>query len=541
MAEKEVVAFDITNYSKISILPTVAKVKTGGRMKNTNKLQAAIIDLDGVITKTAVQHAKAWKKMFDEYNEQRKAEGKEAYSSFTIEDDYPMYIDGIPRNDGVREFLKSRDIKLPEGTDDDRPGKETVYGLGNWKNEIFHEIIRQEGVDVFEYNIEAIKSWKKQGMKTAVISSSKNCKAILEATGLEHLFHVRVDGITSVERNIKGKPAPDIFLEAAKDLNVNPENALIVEDSRAGVEAGKKGGFGLIVGIGNGQEKKELLNRGADIVVKNLKDLKMEYRKEQSPEDLPRALNDIEEIKNKFKNNKVLFFLDFDGTLAPIVEYHEDACMSDEMKKYVKEISEKYSISVISGRGLSDVKKRVEIPDIFYAGSHGFEISGPDNFYLESEEAQKILFILDQLEPELKLKLKEIEGVRFERKKFTLAIHYRQVNEEKQNEVIEKVDEVVQFHEGVKAGEGKKVMEIRPDIDWHKGKAVEMLIQELAPDNNNILPVYIGDDITDEDAFESLENGIGILVGKHGRKTLADYYLNDVDEVKEFFIKLLDN
>ncbi|HET6243731.1 MAG: trehalose-phosphatase [Bacteroidetes bacterium] len=504
-----------------------------------NNLQAAIVDLDGVITNTAIQHAKAWKIMFDQYNKQREQEGNKKFLPFSIESDYPKYIDGIPRYDGVREFLKSREIEIPYGDPKDNAGKETICGLGNWKNELFHKVIKDEGIQVIEKNIEAIKNWKKLGLKTAVISSSKNCKQILEATGYEYLFDTRVDGIISVERNIKGKPAPDIFLEAARELNVKPENALIVEDSLAGVEAGKKGDFALVVGIKNGSNTAELLKKGADEVVDNLQQVDINLKKAKLPKYLPLAIKHIPELKEKFKNNKALLFLDFDGTLAPIVEFFEDAAMSEEMKELLERLASKYQVAVISGRGLSDVKNRVGLNNIYYAGSHGFEISGPNGFYQEHELAHKIIPVFDVLIPELNQKLKSIPGLKLERKKFTLAVHYRQVAQEKQQEVIDAVENALKKHREVKAGKGKKVIEIRPNIDWDKGKAVSMLIHKLDHSKNEYLPVYIGDDITDEDVFIILDNGLGILVGEHGSQTYADYYLRDVQDVQNFLNQLL--
>ncbi|WP_143960500.1 HAD family hydrolase [Litoribacter populi] len=239
------------------------------------KIIAAIFDLDGVLTRTAAQHAKAWKQLFDAYNERRKSEGEQPFEDFSIEQDYPKYIDGIPRYDGIRNFLRSRNIELSEGNDSDKPSELTISGLGNKKNEFFLKVIEEEGVEVFEKNIEQIKKWKSEGIKTAVISSSKNCKQILEVTGIEDLFEVRVDGVVSQERNIKGKPEPDIFLEAARELEVSPKDSMIVEDAIAGVQAGKVGGFGLVVGIVNGASKIELLDNGADVAVENLTQVKL--------------------------------------------------------------------------------------------------------------------------------------------------------------------------------------------------------------------------------------------------------------------------
>ena len=240
----------------------------------SKKIKAAILDLDGVITQTAKIHASAWKKMFDLYNDQRKKEGKEAYKDFSIENDYPKYLDGLPRYDGVKNFLDSRGTSLPYGDKNDKPGSETICGLGNWKNELFNQLVKEKGAEAYPDTINKINEWRERGIKTAVISSSKNCKLILESIGIEHLFDTRIDGIVSAERNIKGKPAPDIFLEAAKELNTDPKDALIVEDALGGVEAGSKGGFAIVVGITRGGvEKEKLKEHGADIVIDSFDEL----------------------------------------------------------------------------------------------------------------------------------------------------------------------------------------------------------------------------------------------------------------------------
>lgn len=265
----------------------------------------------------------------------------------------------------------------------------------------------------------------------------------------------------------------------------------------------------------------------------------MKIKNEKNPADLPSAIINFNKVTTSFKQPAPLLFLDFDGTLAPIVEHHNDAAISEEMRDLVKQLSQKFPLAVVSGRGLADVRKRVDLPDLFYAGSHGFEISGPNGFSKENEEAVKVLPVFDELEPLLKQKLYGIPGVDFERKKFTLAIHYRQVQKERENEVLLLVKERLQDYPEVLKADGKKVIEIRPAIDWHKGKAVEFLKKELS-DEKDHFSIYIGDDVTDEDAFQYVTNGLGILVGEHSQHTYADYRVADIEEVKLLFKKLLE-
>ncbi|MEX0773347.1 MAG: beta-phosphoglucomutase family hydrolase [Balneolales bacterium] len=235
-------------------------------------LKAGIFDMDGVITDTARLHAKAWKTLFDEYKSFLDHNKLETFKPFSIEGDYPIYIDGVPRYQGVESFLISRNIKLPFGDPSDEPNMETICGLGNRKNEIFYKVLDETGVDILIENVDVIIELKDRGLKTAIISSSKNCKEVLERAGLLYLFPVRVDGVISKERGLKGKPEPDIFLEAARELGVKPEETMIVEDALAGIEAGKKGGFQLVIGIGGDEQREAMLKLGADQVVPSLMD-----------------------------------------------------------------------------------------------------------------------------------------------------------------------------------------------------------------------------------------------------------------------------
>jgi trehalose 6-phosphate phosphatase len=236
---------------------------------------AVIFDLDGVVTRTATVHARAWKRVFDEYLFSRAVETGEPFEPFDIDADYVRYVDGKPRYDGVRSFLASRGIELPEGDLEDGPEAETVCGLGNRKNELYNDLL-ESGVEVFEDTVEQIRAWRALGLKTAIVSSSKNCAPVLRAAGLSDLFDVRVDGVESARWGLVGKPAPDIFVKAAELLGVEPVRAVVFEDAVAGVQAGRAGGFGWVVGVDRGGAREELLANGADAVVSDLRDLRTE-------------------------------------------------------------------------------------------------------------------------------------------------------------------------------------------------------------------------------------------------------------------------
>ncbi len=235
--------------------------------------EAVIFDLDGVITQTAKVHSLAWKKMFDDYLKLRKVKYGESFNEFTHEKDYLPYVDGKPRYKGVESFLISRGINLQFGDPSDLPDTETICGLGNMKDRNFNTILTTDGVQVYDSTVTIIKKLKQNNIKIAVASSSKNCKSVLEAAGLLELFETRVDGVISAELNLKGKPEPDIFTTACDNLQTDYKKAIIVEDAVSGVQAGAKGGFGLVLGIARENNESELLKYGADRVIKDFSEI----------------------------------------------------------------------------------------------------------------------------------------------------------------------------------------------------------------------------------------------------------------------------
>lgn len=229
-----------------------------------------LFDLDGVLTKTASVHAVAWKRLFDEFLAQRAAHTGESFAPFDIEADYRRYVDGKPRHDGAQAFLESRRIAHPWGTPEDGVGLHSVHALGNLKDRYFLEQLELHGVETYEEAIELVRTLRAQGVKTAVVSSSNNCQAVLEAAGIAELFDTRVDGIDLRRLALKGKPAPDTFLEAAKRFGVEPSRAVVVEDAIAGVQAGRAGHFDLVIAVDRSGESLRLREAGADVVVRNL-------------------------------------------------------------------------------------------------------------------------------------------------------------------------------------------------------------------------------------------------------------------------------
>jgi beta-phosphoglucomutase family hydrolase len=236
-------------------------------------IRACLFDLDGVLTQTAKTHAKAWKAMFDEYLRGRAEQRGDEFVPFDDVGDYDRYVDGMPRYDGVRAFLASRGITLPEGEPSDPASAETVTGLGNRKNELVLSLIREQGVEPYEGSVRYLRAVRDAGLRCAVVSSSSNCREVLVAAGMENLFDERVDGITAQRERLKGKPAPDSFVFAAHALGVEPPRAAVFEDALAGVAAGRAGAFGFVVGVDRHQQADALREHGADVVVTDLAEL----------------------------------------------------------------------------------------------------------------------------------------------------------------------------------------------------------------------------------------------------------------------------
>jgi beta-phosphoglucomutase family hydrolase len=232
-----------------------------------------LFDLDGVLTKTAVVHDKAWKQMFDAFLRKWADSHGEEFRAFDEDEDYNEYVDGKPRYDGVRSFLESRGIELPEGSPDDSPDEETVCGLGNRKNDLVQELIDRDGVEAYEGSVRFVEAARAAGLRRAVVSSSANCQEVLEAAGIAELFEERIDGKVADEKKLKGKPAPDTYLAGAAALGIEPAAACVFEDAVSGVEAGAAGHFGHVVGVDRVHHAEALKAHGADVVVEDLGEL----------------------------------------------------------------------------------------------------------------------------------------------------------------------------------------------------------------------------------------------------------------------------
>jgi alpha,alpha-trehalase len=508
-------------------------------MISADSFEAIIFDLDGVITDTASVHAAAWKAMIDDLLLRHSAREGIPFKAFEIESDYRTHVDGKPRLEGLKSFLVSRGIDLPDGDPEDNLDEDTIYNLAKRKNMDFLKRIEAQGVKVYGSSLDLILSAKAHGLKIGVISSSKSCAMILDSTNLSGLVDVRVDGVDSEVLGIAGKPAPDIFLEAARKLQVKPELAVVIEDAVSGVQAGRAGGFGLVIGIARAGGKENLKANGADAVVEDLAEICVAGER-KAADPLPSALEDFDRISRQAQGKRIAVFLDYDGTLSPIVETPEQAVMPEEIREAVTELSRHCAVGVISGRDLKDVRDKVRMDSIVYAGSHGFDIAGPEGLQIERTVGEEFLPVLDAAEQKLSGKLGSIRGVLLERKKFAIAIHYRRVDPERVEKVEAMVDEIAGQHPELRKSYGKKIFELQPQIDWDKGKALFSLLRTLKLGEEDVLPFYIGDDVTDEDAFRALRGrGVGIVVRDQPHETAAVYRLKNPNEVGEFLKRLV--
>ena len=520
------------------------KTRTDPKGFSLQDYDALVLDLDGVITRSQDLHARAWKRAFDGFmhdrwqqeqeGEQKDVDGQR-YGPFQIDPEYLRHVDGKPRYDGVRDFLHARGIELREGDPDDPPGHDSIQALGNRKNELFLDLLDREGVEVYEDSLDFLCLARCMGLWTSVVSSSRNCAALLTAAGAAECFDGKVDGRDIARRHLDGKPAPDIFLTAAEDLGVAPARCVGVEDAVAGVEAARRAGYGFVIGLNRAQEQQaEALTRnGADRVVSSLSELIADETTAGSATAGVSALP-LEALRQRLGTRTPAVFLDFDGTLTPIVDRPDEAVLNEEMRAVLGQVSRSFPTAVISGRDLADVRERVAIDEVVYAGSHGFDILLPDGTRHSPEAARDALPALAEAADAMEGRLDDVEGAFVERKRFAVAVHYRLAREDRREEIEQGVDEIVARHPELRKRGGKKIFEFVPDIDWDKGEALCLLLDvlELADDPDTI-PLYIGDDVTDEDAFAVLEErGLGIAVGREPGETIAPVTVGDVDAVR---------
>lgn len=495
--------------------------------------EAAVFDLDGVLVDTARLHARAWTSTFDTFFADR------GIDDVFDDDDYRNHVDGRPRYQGVAAFLRSRNIQIPQGDPDDDPGFETQAAIGNLKNRKFNELLDQEGVEMLPGAAVLLEALSGAGVPVAVVSSSRNAPRVLPDE-MRRNVRVLLGGGDIDELDIAGKPDPGMFIEGARQLGVAPSRAAVVEDARAGVRAGVRGGFAMVVGI-DPRGSPALAVAGADVVLKGVAGLPTEISAWARLITEPRpALDGLDEILDILGDEPAIF-LDYDGTLTPIVDDPDAANIADRERAVLRGLAELASLAVISGRGLEDVKTHVAVEGITYSGSHGFEIELSDGERFDQDEVAPVIPELDQAETVLRTEAEGLSGVMIERKPYAIAVHTRRADsDEVRREAKELAERVGSEHAGLVVREGKEIFELRPALDWDKGAALAHLLDLLPGDP---VPMYVGDDDTDEDAFAEVRRrlGVGVLVGHaRGAETWAGFSLSDPDETIEFLSRLTE-
>lgn len=499
--------------------------------------EAVLFDVDGVITDTAEAHAKAWTRLFDEFLKTRSERNGEEQRPFDADHEYREIVDGKPRYEGVRSFLQARGIALPEGSKYDSPDTETILGLGNAKQGYFRDWLENNEVHTYPGTIQFIRELKGTGVRTGAFSASRNAADVLRNAGVLDLFDAKVDGNDQANMELEGKPNPATLLETASQLGIEPGRAAIVEDALSGVEAGISGGFGVVIGVDRGAYGEALKQAGAHIVVRDLSELVVGDDGSiatKTTDSVPAVFDCEEEMRKRLAGRTLAVFLDYDGTLTPIVEDHTKAFLADDMRDAVQELANGCTVAIVSGRDLEHIRKLVKVDSVFIAGSHGFEIAGPDGSTERLERGAKSLPAIDEAETRLREGLSDIAGHSVERKRFSIAVHYRQAAKEDVSRIEAVVDEVLSECDGLRKGHGKRVFRIQPNVDWHKGRAVLWLLERFQREEHDIFPIYIGDDVTDEDAFQALAGrGFTVVVrDDEPRQTAADYSVADTAEVR---------
>ncbi|MCP3870544.1 MAG: trehalose-phosphatase [Gammaproteobacteria bacterium] len=496
---------------------------------SSDDFDAAIFNLDGVVTRANKIHAAAWKHTFDSFMLERIAHDGEDLRPFNIDLDFRRYLDGKPRTVGMKRFLAARHITLAptDGRDPSEPA--TLRSLENLKKRTFDTIVEQKGIDVNGCAIALIHRLRHAGIKTAVVSASSHCNMILEQEGIETLFDARIDGIEAELLELDSKPDPYTLLELSSRLGIDPSRTIAIEDSVIGVSACHRGHFGLVIGVDDGEEQVLMHEHGADYVLKDLCSVQVE---EPEADDIPPPeLTDMEQISNQMAGKIPALFLDYGETLTAVTDRPEDTSISKKMRHILKKIARSMPVTIVSGRDVEEIYHQIGLKELFYAGNHGLDIRGPD-LHLELPEGADALDDLDQAMKDLSRLPADVPGLRIERKRFAIVIHYQHDNTASADLAASAAQRVQSHFPRLRISGGKEVLELLPDIDWDKGRAMDWLLSEMDLDDSKVLPVYIGDDVTDETAFITLHGrGIGILVAEQPAPSAATYRVKNTKMV----------
>jgi alpha,alpha-trehalase len=497
---------------------------------------AVIFDLDGVVADTARIDAAAWTQLFDDYLARRPVREGEDHSPFSI-DDYGRFVDGHPCADAITQFLTSRGISLPIGDESDSTDN-SVRGLVNCLRHHLLELAA-DGVPVLDTTIALVRNLHDAGVRTGVYSFGRDCEQILAAADIGDIFTVHVNGGCGSQSSVFGRPESALLLETAGQLDVPPGRCVVVDATAAGVSAGRDGGFALVIAVDRTGHADELRRRGADAVVDDLAGVMVRHG-DRRLSTLPDALQSYGQIAALVAVRRPAVLLDFDGTLSTIVDDPDAATLVDGAADALNALAAQCDVAILSGRDLADLAPRVGLPGIWYAGSHGFEITAADGSHHHNETAEAAIDVLEHAAAELRSRFALLDGIHVEHKRYAVAVHYRQAAPGAVRDVTATVHSVAQRC-GLRVTNGRKVIELRPNILWDKGKALKWVVQRMIK-ADPVLPIYIGDDLTDEDAFDAVRyDGVAIVI-RHGeegdRPSAAGFALDGPDRVREFIERL---
>lgn len=488
---------------------------------------AVIFGLDGVVTDTVAAHAQAWATLFDDFFRQRSADRGENHEPFT-DDDYQRFMAGRQPRDAAADFLSARGISMRHGSPSDS-GHDTVCGLANAKQQLFRQLLG--GVAVFRSTVTLVRKLQRIGVPTGVLSRGPDCGYVLRVAGLDDLFSAVVDGSTL---DPAGTPDGELLAEAARRLGAPAERVVVVDSAQAGVATASNAGFGLVIGVDRTGDGAALLRCGADVAVDNLADVDVptDFRRIST---LPNALESYGQLTGVARFRSLMGFADFDGTLSSITPDPDAAALVDGARTALAHLAALCPVAVLSDRDLDDLRARVDLPGIWYAGSNGFELMAPDGTCHINEAAADAVPAIERAAGQLRAALADVPGVRVEHKRFAVAAHYRDVPRERVGEVVAAARRVGQW-ERLRVTSGRKRIELRPDVEWDTGTTVSWIRDQLGHDD--MLPLFIGDDLTDEAAFDAVRlDGIGIVVrhSEHGdRRSAANFSLESPQQACEF-------
>ncbi|MEU7766600.1 trehalose-phosphatase [Nocardia sp. NPDC049190] len=512
--------------------------QTAGPRIDSRRYDAVVFDMDGVVTDSAAIHASVWGQLFDTFLATRAPTVGIDLSPFT-QSDYERFFDDKPRDGGIADFLASRGIALPWGMPTDPVDAATVCGLGNREDQLFLRRISRDGVPSFASTVALVRRLRAAGIRTAVFSASRHSAQVLDAAGIDDLFRVRVDGLVTESLALPGRPDPAIVLEATRQLGCDPERTVVVENAEAGVTAGRRGGFGLVIGVDRVGRTDRLRTGGADAVVTDAAQIAL-FTGFRRMSELPDAIAHWLRIDDLLDVGKSAVLLDFDGTLADIVADPAAASLVDGLQAILARLIRQCPVAIISGRDLDDLLSRVDLPGIWYAGCHGFELLAPDGSRHVPDCGLSAEPAIAHAVGELDHRLRDVPGVLIERKRFAVAVHHRNVAEQRIATVVAAAYEVGR-DAGLRVYNGRKVTELRPDVDWDKGTAVDWILDRLGVP---ALPIYVGDDLTDEDAFDVIaSDGIPIVVRdaeSRDRPTGAHYAVDSPAGVRDLLRRLAE-